>query len=105
MSVSLNIRHISNEDRWKSLKNGDFVLLEGSPEHPIPSDLYRVFEMPNTEVELPNGASMGNKMWFIVPMGDGPFPDGFYPYSVSNPLPPLKQVIKHVNIEVSTVQE
>jgi hypothetical protein len=97
MSVSLNIRPISNADRWNALENGAFVLLDGSDEHPIPPGLYRVFQIPNEETP--------GKVWFIVPMGDGPFEVGFYPYNVSNPLPPLKQVIGHVNIEVSTVQQ
>jgi hypothetical protein len=98
MSVSLNIRHISNEDRWNALENGAFILLEGSSVHPIPSGLYRVFIMPSDHPGI-------SKTWFLVPMGDGPFEVGFYPYGVESQPPPLKQVISHVNIEVSTVQQ
>lgn len=101
MSVSLKISTISNEERWSAIRSGDFVLLDKRNEHPIPAGLYRVFKLPGqVTTEMGTPAEI-----FVVPMFDGPFEDGLFPYNVSAPYPKIAQVIADVKIEVVTVEQ
>lgn len=101
MSVNINFRPTSNATRWSSIKDGDFAILDGNQEHPIPSGLYRVFVMPadpQAEVAQPM------PQFVLLPIFDGPFNPGTFPYIVSSaPLPEIKHLIHkvHVDVEVS----
>lgn len=98
MSVNINFRPTSNETRWNSIKNGDFAVVEGNNQHPIPMGLYRIFTIPaesqiNPEVKQQN--------FLAIPMFDGPFQDGMFPYMISeNPFPLIKQIVNKVHIDV-----
>ena len=97
MSVSINFKPSSNEDKWKTLKSGDFVFLENSTEHPIPIGLYRVFIIVGEE-------EPHDKNIFIVPMYDGDF-GNMFPYMVNTPpYPVMKHKVDHINIDVETPQ-
>jgi len=93
MSVNVNFKPSSNEKRWESLKSGDFAVLEGTPEHPIPNGLYRVFTITDPEPPQPRNI-------FVVPMFEGPFNENMFPYMLNNlPLPILTQKINRVSID------
>lgn len=93
MSVSVNFKPSTNESKWTALKSGDFVVLEGTQEHPIPNGLYRVFIV--VEPEPPHHRTL-----FIVPLFDGPFQENMFPYILNNfPLPTLVQRVSKINIE------
>lgn len=97
MSVNINFKPISNESKWKSIVNGDFVVIENSPNHPIPSGVYRVFIIPidiTAKVDIPF-----NQQFIIIPMFDGPFEIGMFPYMANQPYPLIKQLINKINIE------
>lgn len=94
MSVNINIKQITDNSKWETVNSGDFVILEGTPEHPIPHGLYRVFIISDSDSPL-------NKNIFIVPMFDGPFEGKMFPYVISNvPFPKIIHIVNHVNIEV-----
>jgi hypothetical protein len=101
MSVNINFKPSTNNSKWETVKSGDFVVLEGTPEHPIPQGLYRVFiitEIPTEAIPTPP-----HKNIFVIPMFDGPFDENMFPYMLSNfPLPTLIQKINRINIEVET---
>lgn len=90
MSVNINLKQTSNEDRWLSIKSGDFAIIAGTNEHPIPEGLYRVFSVPTDD----------HSQWFITPMFGESFEDGMFPYMVCNPPPLIKQTVHRVHIEV-----
>ena len=93
MSVNVNFKPSSNERKWESLKSGDFAVLEGTPEHPIPNGLYRVFTITDPEPPQPRNI-------FVVPMFEGPFNENMFPYMLNNlPLPILTQKINRVSID------
>lgn len=97
MSVNINFKPFTNEAKWVSLNSGDFVVLEGTPEHPIPAGLYRVFII--TEPEPPH-----NKTIFVVPLFDGPFEGNMFPYMLNNfPLPTITQRVSKINIDVEVL--
>jgi hypothetical protein len=80
--------------------NGDFVVIEGSPEHPIPSGVYRVFTIPvSGEQIIMAGEQRVEKQFIIVPLFDGPFEIGMFPYMVNQPYPIIKQLINKIHIE------
>ena len=94
MSVNINFKPSTNISKWESIQSGDFVVLEGVSEHPIPNGLYRIFVF--TEPEPSN-----HRNFFIIPMFDGPFEENMFPYMMSNfPLPTLIQKINKVSIDV-----
>ena len=105
MSVNINFRPPTNNSKWESVKSGDFVVLEGTPEHPIPQGLYRIFiitDIPTEAIPI-----LPHKNIFIIPMFDGPFDENMFPYMfpymLSNSLlPTLIQKINRINIEVET---
>lgn len=93
MSVNVNFKPSTNESKWASLKSGDFAVLEGTPEHPIPQGLYRVFII--TENEPPHHRNI-----FVVPLFDGPFAENMFPYMLNNfPLPTLIQQVIKITME------
>jgi hypothetical protein len=96
--VNINYKQSTNVTKWESVKTGDFVMLEGTPEHPIPQGLYRIFII--TEPEPPNPKSI-----FIVPLFDGPFENNMFPYLLNNfPLPTMVQKVNKVMIEAEVNQ-
>lgn len=98
MSVNVNFKPSTNISKWESIKSGDFAVLEGTPEHPIPAGLYRAFII--TESEPPNLRNI-----FIVPMFDGPFEESMFPYMLNNfPLPTLVQKANRVSIDAEVNQ-
>ena len=98
MSVNINLKPSTNVSKWESVNSGDFLVLEGTPEHPIPSGLYRVFIIKN--VEPPH-----NKDIFLIPIFEGPFADNMFPYVMSNlPLPTIVHKVNKINIEVEVIQ-
>lgn len=98
MSVNINFRPTSNETKWKSVKNGDFAVIEGTQDHPIPSGLYRIFVVQQ-EMDPPAEGFAIN--YLLVPMFDGPFSQGMFPYMLTeSPFPSIKQVVNKVHIEV-----
>lgn len=101
MSININFKPISNESKWKSIVNGDFVVIENSPTHPIPSGVYRIFIIPvNAENLDPSISSFTlPKQFIIVPMFDGPFEIGMFPYIITQPYPNIKQLINKIHIE------
>lgn len=93
MSVSINIKSSTNVSKWESIKSGDFVMLEGTTEHPIPNGLYRIFIITDPELATRN--------IFVIPMFDGPFEESMFPYVLNNfPLPTLTQKINNISIDV-----
>lgn len=101
MSVNINFKPSTNNSKWETVKSGDFVVLEGTPEHPIPQGLYRVFII--TEIPTEPIPTLHHKNIFVIPMFDGPFNENMFPYMLSNfPLPTLIQKINRINIEVET---
>jgi hypothetical protein len=99
MSVNINFRQTTNETKWNGLKNGDFAVVEGNQQHPLPPGLYRVFKM-DQEVPLidPNAKQY---TYVLLPMFEGPFPEGMFPYMLTEgPFPTIKQIVTKVHIEV-----
>lgn len=88
--IDIKLNPTSNESRWKSVKNGDFLLIEGTAEHPIPNGLYRAFIMHNS--------------YFLVPMFEYDFPADMFPYFIStenNPTyPTIVNTVNKISIEV-----
>jgi hypothetical protein len=94
MSVNINFKPSSNESKWEYVKSGDFVILEGTPEHPIPNDLYRVFI-------ISEDGPPAIRNVFIIPMSSGPFTENMFPYMLSAfPYPTIIQKVNAINIEV-----
>lgn len=101
MSVNINFRPTSNATRWASIKDGDFVILEGNQEHPVPAGLYRIFVMPPD----PTSETASRPQYVLLPMFDGPFNPGLFPYVLSEgTLPEIKHLIHKVHIEVEVHQ-
>jgi hypothetical protein len=95
--VNINFKQSTNVTKWESVKTGDYVVLEGTPEHPIPQGLYRIFII--TELET------NKKSIFIVPLFEGPFENNMFPYLLDNfPLPTLVQKVNKVMIEAEVNQ-
>ena len=93
MSININIKSVDNKIKWNSVKNGDFLFLEGIPEHPIPSGLYRTF------VLNPKAA---NESFFIMPMFEGEFPENMFPYLITDTVayPKILNTITKISIDV-----
>ena len=92
MSVNINFRPSSNDSKWDAVKNGDFAVLEGNPENPIPQGLYRIFIVSTDGGQI--------RVWVILPLFDGPFSEGMFPYMVNIPPPKLVQTFNKLHIEV-----
>ena len=88
MSININYKPKSNESLWETLKNGSFALIQGDTNHPIQEGLYRVFIIDNPE-----------RTWILIPMYDGDFDMGIFPYMINKDFPPIKHLISKINIE------
>jgi hypothetical protein len=107
MSVNVTIKPTSNISKWESLQSGDFAMLEGIPEHPIPNGLYRVFIVTETYPAIE-----GKRNIFLIPMFDGPFEENAFPYILNAfpyilnnfPLPIITQKVNGVTIDVEVNQ-
>jgi len=96
--VNINFKQSTNVTKWEAVKTGDYVVLEGTPEHPIPQGLYRIFII--TEPQPPNPRNI-----FIVPIFEGPFENNMFPYMLNNfPLPTLVHKVNKVLIEAEVNQ-
>ena len=92
MSVNINIKPPTNESRWLSVASGDFLLIKGTSEHPIPDGLYRVFIVKAESQSI-----------FLTPLFDGDFPDNMFPYIFEQGIPDLPVItekIHSVTIEI-----
>lgn len=100
MSVKINLKPVSEEQKWKSINNGDFIVIETNQKHPIDSGLYRVFTiLPEESMSNPNFDPTPN--FILIPMFGGPFPNGLFPYMLTElPFPNITRVISKINIEV-----
>lgn len=97
MNVNINYKQSTNITKWESVKTGDCVILEGTPEHPIPQGLYRVFIITEEITNIKN--------IFIVPLFEGPFADNMFPYMLNNiPLPTISQKINKITIDAEILQ-
>ena len=97
MSVNISFKPSTNESKWASLKSGDFVVLDGIPEHPIPNGLYRVFII--TDAEPPH-----HRTFVILPVFDGPFSENMFPYMLNNfPLPTIVHKVSKVSVDVEVM--
>jgi hypothetical protein len=105
MSVNITYKPLTNEQKWNSLQNGSFAIVEGNQEHPIPNGLYRIFIMRDEEVVPTEPGESPIVSYILVPMFDGPFVDGMYPYMlpISNTMPPLLHKINQILIDVDVV--
>jgi hypothetical protein len=97
MSVNINFKAASAASQWASVKTGDFVIAEGTPEFPLQNGLYRVFLVPQEGDEL---------VYCMFPLFNGPFPEGVYPVFInsSQGFPKLKHRVSKVNIDVEVVE-
>jgi hypothetical protein len=92
MNVNINLKSPSNDSKWNSLQTGDFIIAEGTSEHPIPNGLYQVFIITDTNPNVP-------KTIIIVPIFDGPFNENMFPYMLPrSPFPILSQKVNNINI-------
>lgn len=98
MSVNVKFKQVSNDTKWSSIQNGDFAVLEQG-ESGFPSGLYRLFLVPSQVETEP-------KTLCLIPMFDGPFAEGLFPFFIpfTPPFPRLVQKVNRINIdaEVST---
>lgn len=92
MSVNISFKQSSNQSKWDSIKNGDFIFLDTSEHHPIDAGLYRVFEFPGQE----------QKTYAIIPLFEGVFTEGMFPYMIDGtiPPPPIAHKVNKLHIDV-----
>jgi hypothetical protein len=74
MSVTFNVKPITNEGKWKAVKSGDFLVLEPVPDHPIPAGLYRAFILTEPDHNE-------KRTYCILPLFDGTFAENMFPYT------------------------
>lgn len=97
MSVNINYKEATNVQKWKTLQNGSFVILEGNPTHPIPKGLYRVFV-----IDPPEECVGANVSFALSPLFAGPFPENLYPYMITDEenLPTILNKVSQIHIDV-----
>lgn len=91
MSIIINIKESDPQTKWETIKNGDFVILEGNTKDPV-NGVFRVFTISSNQNE--------SKKFIIVPIMDGPFEEGMYPYIIESPYPTISKIIQKINIEI-----
>lgn len=94
MSVNITYKSING---WDSVINGDFLILEGTTDHPIPKGLYRAFIITNESDDPP-------QTFCLIPMFDGPFEKNMFPYMLGDSFPKLISKVKSVNINAEVNQ-
>lgn len=102
MSININYKSPTNLQKWNTLQNGTFAIIEGTQEHPFPKGLYRVFIMRNIDEPPIEPVEPDVVSYILIPMFDGPFEDGMFPYMlpVSNKMPEIINKISQVHIDV-----
>ena len=102
MSVNINFKQPTNDSKWESVETGDYLLLEGTPNHPIPKGLYRIF-IYISDVDPTDNSN--NKTVCLVPLFDGPFEPNMFPYMCPDiNYPTIIQKINKVNIDAEVTQ-
>ncbi len=93
MSVQIKFRAAPESQKWESIQNGDYAILEGI----VPDGLYRIFVIPQPD---------NDRTICIIPLFDGPFTDGQFPFFLEGKdnFPKLKHRISKVNIDVEVVE-
>lgn len=94
MSVQINFRAAPDSQKWNSVQNGDYAILEGI----VPDGLYRIFIIPQQE--------SGERVICLFPLFDGPFAEGLFPFFIDGKAgyPKLKHRISKVSIDVEVVE-
>lgn len=94
MSVQINFRAAPDSQKWNSVQNGDYAILEGI----VPDGLYRIFIIPQQE--------SGERVICLFPLFDGPFAEGLFPFFIDSKVgyPKLKHRISKVSIDVEVVE-
>lgn len=102
MSVNINYTETTNLQKWKTLNNGEFAILEGNHHHPIQKGLYRVFIITPDDDELPQEL---NVSYALLPLFDAAFPANMFPYMMPNDenLPKIINKVSQVHIDVNIV--
>jgi hypothetical protein len=97
MSVNINYKPPTNIQKWKTLQNGAFAIIEGNEPHPVPKGLYRIF--------LTNNEEMTGLIFILLPLFDGPFPDNMFPYMMpdGDNLPTIINNVSQIHIDVELV--
>ena len=97
MSVNINYKTLTNEQKWATLKNGDFIIAEGTPSHPIPKGLYRIFTITPDDEAFKFDVTIT-----LLPLFDGPFPNNMFPYMITDKenLPTIINKVSQVLIDV-----
>ena len=97
MSVQINFKAAPAASQWSSVKTGDFIIAEGTPEFPLQNGLYRVFLVPQEGDEI---------VYCLLPLFNGPFTEGMYPVFInaSQGFPKLKHRVSKINVEVEVIE-
>lgn len=97
MSVNINYKEPTNLLKWKTLQNGEFIIIEGNSFHPVPKGLYRVFILNPPEESFDSDTS-----YALLPLFDGPFDENLYPYMITNEenLPTIINKVSQIHIDV-----
>lgn len=97
MSVNINYKETTNTEKWKTIQNGAYLVIEGNPTHPVPKGLYRVFI-----INPPEESSDTDKSFALFPLFDGPFPENLYPYMITDGenLPTILNKVSQIHIDV-----
>lgn len=100
MSVNINYTETTNLQKWQTLNNGEFAILEGNSQHPIPKGLYRIFVVTPDEKAFDSDIS-----YALLPLFDAAFPANMFPYMMPNDenLPPVINKVSQVHIDVNIV--
>ncbi len=95
MSVKINFRAAPEAQKWATVQNGDYAILEGI----VPDGLYRIFLIPQQDT--------GEIVTCLFPLFDGPFAEGLFPFFLdpdTTGYPKLKHRISKINIDVEVVE-
>ena len=92
--ININYKPPTNTQRWKTLQNGSFAIIEGNATHPIPKGLYRIF--------LTNNEDNTNLVFILLPLFDGPFPQNLFPFMLQDDsdLPTIVNTVAQVHLDV-----
>ena len=102
MNVNIKFLPVPNETKWIPIKNGDFAILGTNADNPIPEGLYRIFIVPKENEEIVDIIYPESRdKYILIPMFDGPFPEGMFPYLLNKKtFPPIVNIANQINIEI-----
>lgn len=97
MSVNINYKPPTNNQKWISLQNGAFAVVEGNAAHPVPKGLYRIF--------LTNNEEMTGIIFILLPLFDGPFSNNMFPYMMpyDDSLPTIINKVSQIHIDAELI--